>query len=296
MALKSDNMQISIPNKDKFEQIVQTLCSPLFNFAPIDWVTEDDISAFIENLTVVFPCGGESKRMAELNNSVHKTALHITNEDTLLTRMIKLYASYGVKKFVMLVGINSDSILESTNTACKDLDVQLHYSADPGKPVGRGGAILHAIESGLITPNEHILVHNADDQIVNYKQNFLRDICKAHIANNKKGAIATAIVAVGVPFPYTALSIEDSIVTCAASKPRLYIPAHTGITILQKEAQKYFPELFDYSGKKDFEDYLFPVLIKRNALGAHPIPGECWIPVNTPKEYKQLLTILNQNA
>jgi len=259
--------------ENKFEQVVQTLCSPLYHFSPVDWVNEEAIEQFIENLIVVFPCGGESKRMTELNSTVHKTALSISDQDTLLTRMIKFYANYGIKKFVLLIGINCDSVIKTTNTACQNLDIQISYSQDPGKPVGRGGAILRAIELGYINPSQHFLVHNADDQIVNYQRNFLQDICQAHIAASQHGALATAIVAVGVPFAYTALSIENSIVTCAAVKPRLPIPAHTGITLFQKDAQTYFSELFDYSGKKDFEEYLFPVLIKKNLLAAHPIPG-----------------------
>ena len=41
--------------------------------------------------------------------------------------------------------------------------------------------------------------------------------------------------------------------------------------------------------KKDFEGYLFPILAQENRLFAFGIPGDCWYPVNNPKEYDNLL-------
>ncbi|NUM35921.1 MAG: hypothetical protein HUU50_15365 [Candidatus Brocadiae bacterium] len=274
-------------HKKEFENNLLELCSSLYQ-------EEEDIAQEIEefqkNTVIVLPCGGESKRMAALAQDKHKTALTIPGGNTLLSRMIRSYAEEGAKEFVLLVGIHADSLIQSTDALLKDLkNITIKYSPDPEKPVGRGGAVLHAKEKGFIPPDSSIIVHNADDQIAGYPGNFFHDICKAHIITQKKGGCATAIVALLTSFAYTAMKIEKGKVVSMASKPQIPIPAHIGVSILGQEAQKRFQDLFDYSAKKDFEEHLFPLLIEEGKLCAFGIPGNTWYAINTPKEYETFL-------
>lgn len=282
-------------HKKEFEQNLLDLCQSLYEIQEEIAVSSEEIEEFQKKLVVVLPCGGESKRMAELAQQKHKTALTLPGGDTMLSRMIRCYAEQGAREFVLLVGIHAESVIQSTQSLCQGLkNINIQYSPDPEKPVGRGGAILHAIEKGLIPKDASIIVHNADDQIAGYPGNFYYDICRAHLAAQKQGGCATAIVALLTSFAYTAMKVEKGKVVGMASKPQIPIPAHIGVSILSNEAQKRFKELFDYSRKKDFEEHLFPILLEENKLYAFGIPGNTWYAVNTPKEYENFIKRLSE--
>ena len=284
-----------VDHKKEFEKNLLELCSSLYQTQEDTNVSSQEIEQFQKNLVVVLPCGGESKRMAALSQDKHKTALTLPGGDTLLSRMIRSYAEQGAREFVLLVGMHADSLIQSTQSLLQGLkNITIKYSPDPEKPVGRGGAILHAREKGFIPKDCSIIVHNADDQIAGYPGNFFYDICKAHIATQKKGGCATAIVALLTSFAYTAMKVEQGKVVGMASKPQIPIPAHIGVSILGQEAQQRFQDLFDYSGKKDFEEHLFPLLIEEQKLYAFGIPGNTWYAINTPKEYEIFVKLLGQ--
>lgn len=239
----------------------------------------------------VLPCGGESKRMAGLTDK-HKTALSLPGGETLISRTIKSYISGGITRFVLLVGVGAESVIESTKYL-QGNGTEITYCPDPEKPVGRGGAILNAILKGYIKPEENIITHNADDQIVGYSGDFINDMLRAHISHQMEGGIATAIVAKATPYAYTAFCIRNGLVTNITPTPMIPVPAHVGVTVMSKEVHTLFTRLFTLTEKKDFEGYLFPILSEEKKLFAFGIPGNCWYPVNNPKEYESLVKALS---
>ena len=58
----------------------------------------------------------------------------------------------------------------------------VRYSEDPGRPVGRGGAIRHALLNGSIPRDKNLIVHNPDDVIALYTGSFPADVVAAHLA------------------------------------------------------------------------------------------------------------------
>jgi NDP-sugar pyrophosphorylase family protein len=58
---------------------------------------------------------------------------------------------------------------------------------------------------------------------------------------------------------------------------------------MSPDVYTYFDTLFNLTEKRDFEGYLYPILAKDNRLFAFAIPGNCWYPVNNPKEYENLI-------
>ncbi|MBN1367898.1 MAG: NTP transferase domain-containing protein [Dehalococcoidales bacterium] len=255
-----------------------------FHYKPI---TEEELAGFIGNSVCILPCGGESKRMSGLADK-HKAALELPDGETLISRTIRSYLTGGVKNFVLLVGINADSVIESTKHL-QQYGAEIKYCPDPGKPVGRGGAILNAIQQGFISRSNNSIVHNADDQIVGYPGNFLADIYRAHINHQKSGGWATAVIARSTPYAYTGMQVTNGQVTNIVPTPDIPVPTHVGITIMSPDIYTYFDRLFNLTEKKDFEGYLFPILAKENRLFAFAIPGDCWYPVNNPKEYNNLV-------
>jgi NDP-sugar pyrophosphorylase family protein len=279
--------------QNDLNSILSQALSNLYSPLPLKPIAEAELTAFISNSVCVLPCGGESKRMAGLSDK-HKTALDLPDGETLISRTIRAYVTGGLKKFVLLVGINAKSVIESTRHL-QQSGVEIKYCADPGKPVGRGGAILNAIQQRIIGRNSNAIVHNADDQIVGYPGNFLADIFRAHINHQKVGGWVTAIVAKATPYAYTGMQISNGQVVTITTTPNIPVPTHIGITIMSPNVYPKFDELFNLTEKKDFEGYLFPILTKENRLFAFGIPGDCWYPVNNPKEYENLVKILQSS-
>ena len=276
--------------KGDLEKVLNKVSNELYTAMPLASVSESRLAAFLSNTICILPCGGESKRMAGLTDK-HKTALDLPDGETLISRTIRSYAAGGLRKFVLLVGVNAESVIKSTKHLQKT-GIEIVYCADPEKPVGRGGAILNAILKGSIGPEENAIVHNADDQILGYPGNFLYDICKAHIGHQRAGGLVTAIMALSTPYAYTAFKVTGGRITDIITTPEIPVPAHIGVTVMSPAIYPMFKELFNLQEKKDFEGYLFPILAKAEQLFAFGIPGSCWYPVNNPKEYEKLVKAL----
>ncbi len=279
--------------QENLNDILSRLLDGLYSPAPANIVTDGEAAEFIRNTICVLPCGGESKRMAGLSEK-HKTALELPNGETIIARTIHGYASSGVKHFVLLTGINAESVIESTRHLEQE-GLTIKYCPDPGKPVGRGGAILNAMLKGFIPRDNNSIVHNGDDQIVGYPGDFVKDICKAHINHRKNRGWITAVVAQGTTYAYTGMQITAGKVTNITATPMIPVPTHVGVTVMSPEVYPKFDELFNLTEKKDFEGYLFPILARDEKLFAFAIPGNCWYPVNNPKEYDNLVKTLQNN-
>lgn len=278
--------------KDKLDKILNNLSQNLYTPFSNAEVSAGELPSFIADTICVLPCGGESKRMAGLTDK-HKTALSLPGGETLISRTVRSYNAAGIHKFLLLVGVGANSVIESTRDL-REEGIEISYCPDPEKPVGRGGAILNAILQGYIKPEQNTIVHNADDQIVGYPGSFLNDICEAHIAHRKAGGLVTAIIARATPYAYTAFRIQHGMVTDITPAPMIPVPAHAGVTVMSPDVYSLFTKLFNLTEKKDFEGYLFPILAREKKLFAFGIPGNCWYPVNNPKEYESLVKALSK--
>lgn len=242
---------------------------------------------FVKNTTIVLMAGGESSRFSEVTNglAVNKNAFLLPNGETMIEMAIKMYRDAGFKRFVASVFHNANSI-ESVLGDGGRLGVEIKYSYDPEKPVGKGGAIKHAINQQMIPKNHYIIVHNPDDVIIGFKGNFPKYIARGHLSNNK---LATVVVVEETPYTYTGMKIIGNVVHQIEMYPQIPIPTHVGITILGPEIHPYFDKLFDLTKKADFESVLFPILAKNKQLSAVSISSDCWIAVNNSKSYKELI-------
>jgi len=251
-------------------------------------VSQDQIKAFKENCTVVLMAGGEGSRFgkyAELQDK-HKTLLSV-NRETLIERIIKMYRDAGIKDFVALVFHQADSIKNILKDGA-ELGVRVRYSHDPGKPVGKGGAILNALQQGILSKDKHIIVHNPDDQVV--LPNFADHVITQHLAGKGLG---TVVVVEGTDYAFTGMKITESKVSQIEMYPFIPIPTHIGVTVFSKEALPYFEKLFDLEQKADFEKVLFPLFARDNQLAAAVIPKGSWYSINNPKELKKFIAALN---
>lgn len=246
-------------------------------------------AAFRQNCVVALMAGGEGSRFKTISDPQHlqKNSVVLPNGDTMIERTIRMYRDAGFKNFVALVFHNADSIKGLLGDGSR-LGVSIAYSHDPEHPVGKGGAMRNALENGSIHADQSCIVHNPDDQIVNYEGDFARDAVAAHLAGLKQGMIATAVVADGTPYAFTGMKIENGVVAQTEMYPHVPIPAHVGVTVFSPAAYEYFPRLFDLSKKIDFESVLFPLLVEERKLYSFGIPGQCWLAVNDQKALAKL--------
>ena len=147
------------------QESLDHLRSQISNFEDLPEIGQASLDHFIENCTVVFAVGGEGTRLSSLTKSkrINKSSLILPNGDAMIERTVKMYRDSGLKRFVALVYHEASSIVELLGDGSK-LGVEITYSYDPGKPVGRGGAILNAMLNGYIPIDDNIIVHNPDDQ------------------------------------------------------------------------------------------------------------------------------------
>lgn len=254
---------------------------------------ENLINKFIDDCVVVLTAGGEGSRFQSVPgaNGIQKSAFVLPTGESMIERTINNYKSTGIKNFVILAYHNAES-LEKLLGNGSALGVSISFSYDPEKPVGRGGAIKHAILSGVIAKDKNLIVHNPDDQLVGNSKDVILDAVKTHIEEVEKGAVATAIMVGGTNYEFSGFEIVDGKVVGAEMYPFISIPTHIGMTIFSPEAINYFDKLFSTTEKTDFEAVLFPVLTKESRLSAHFVPNDSWISVNDEKGLKKLIKTL----
>ena len=204
---------------------------------------------------------------------------------------IRMYRDAGIKKFVALVFHHAHSIEDRLGDGT-GMGVELLYSHDPQKPVGKGGAVRNALDNGSIPEDCNLIVANPDDVILNFPGSFVRFIGSAHIEGEKKGMLATAILAPGQAYASTGMMVVDNQIVDTQMYPFIPVPAHVGITIFSPQILPRFKKLFSLTEKSDFEQVLFPLLAQEKKLWSVGLTKGIWIAVNDLKSYKQLVDIL----
>lgn len=252
---------------------------------------------FIKNTQVALMAGGESSRFREVMeaDNVNKNAFKLPNGETMIERAVLMYKKAGITDFVALVYHKAESIVESLGDGSK-LGVNIKYSYDPQKPVGKGGAIRNALDNGSIDQSKNLIVHNPDDVIVNFEDKFADLIVRGHLEALEQGKCATVVVVEETPYSFTGMEILNNSVENIEMYPLIPIPTHMGVTIFSPDVYHFFRELFDLEKKSDFEQVLFPILAEQKSLYAVSIPNNAWIAVNNLKSYKSFVEYLKNRG
>ncbi len=255
-------------------------------------VSNEQWQKFTANTIVALMAGGESSRYAAVLNGeqVNKNAHELPNGDTMIEMAIRMYRDVGIKRFVALVYHNAHSIEDRIGDG-SGLGVEITYSHDPQKPVGKGGAIHNALANGSIPDGHDLIVANPDDVILDFPA-FVRFIGSAHMEGEAKGMLATAVLAPGQAYAATGMMVVDNQVVDTKMYPFIPVPAHVGITLFSPQIFPKFKELFPLNEKNDFEEILFPLLAEEKKLWSAGLTQGTWIAVNDLKSYKQLVEAL----
>lgn len=257
---------------------------------------QEKIDTMKEEVVVALMAGGESSRFKSVlgSENTNKNSFKLPNGDTMIEMTIRMYRRAGIKKFVALVYHHASSIVNILGDG-SNLGVEIKYSYDPDRPIGKGGAVLNAYKNGSISENSTLIIHNPDDVIIDYNGDFPLDIINAHLYGLTQNSLATVVVTEGTPYNYSGMSIIDNVVTDIQYEPIIPIPTHIGVTVFSPKCLSYFKDNIDLSKKTDFETVLFPILSKERKLFAYSIPNENWIAVNNLKSYNTLIKRMGLN-
>jgi len=269
---------------------LDNLSTRIASFHEPPHVNDTEWQHFADNTVVALMAGGESTRYAAVlnNQKVQKNAHELPNGDTMIEMAIRQYRDVGIKKFVALVYHHAHTIQDRLGDGSA-LGVEIVYSQDPEPPAGKGGAIRNALENGSIPQNHHLMVVNPDDVILDFPGSFVRFMGEAHLEGEKKGMLATAVLAPGQAYAATGMMVVDNVVQDTQMYPLIPVPAHAGMTVFSPEILPRFLDLFSLTKKCDFEQVLFPLLAQEGKLWSAGLTKGTWIAVNDLKSYNQLI-------
>ncbi len=248
-----------------------------------------DLTARAAQTIVTLPAGGFGYRMrdvaAEAGGVTQKSLLPLPNGETLIERIIRLYAAAGFREFLTLVNHEGQAVERAVGDGSR-WDVSVTYSYDP-EPTGSGrtGALVHALRAGHLRRGVPIVVHNADCHIFGYAGSFPLDLLAAHLDAVAAGAVVTLAAVEGSPYPFTGMQIRNGRVAAVEMYPFIPVPTHAGITILEPAALDTI-ESRAAASQKNFEADLFPLWAAEGALAAMVVRHEQWVAVDDRKAYR----------
>jgi NDP-sugar pyrophosphorylase family protein len=249
-----------------------------------------DLAAHAAETVVVLPAGGFGYRMRSVNEpegaATQKSLLPLPNGETLIGRIIRQYAEAGFGQFVALLNYAGAEV-EAHLDGGRPWGVEVRSSYDPESGgSGRTGAMVHAMDLGILPANAPAVVHNADCQIMRYEGSFTADLLRTHVAAVASGNVLATLAAVdGIVYPYTGMSVAGGLVREIAMYPFVPVPGHTGITVLTSEALASMRENARTSDK-NFEQGLFPLWAAAGRLAAMVISHRSWAAVDDRKTYR----------
>ncbi|MFN3650550.1 MAG: NDP-sugar synthase [Armatimonadota bacterium] len=249
-----------------------------------------------ERVVVAIPAGGFGYRMRAVNDQgpgTQKSLLPLPTGETLIGRIVREYAEIGVRRFVALVNYEGQAVEEHLRGGAPwGVEVRCSYDPEPTGS-GRTGAMVHAMDQGLLPEGADVVVHNADCHVYGYDGSFPRDLIATHAeAVRSRNAIATLAAVDGWRFPYTGMSLRDGQVTDVAMYPFIPIPAHTGITVVTPEALAALREHHTQT-KQNFERDMFPRWAAAGRLAAMVIRHDQWVAVDDRKTYREFSNALS---
>jgi NDP-sugar pyrophosphorylase family protein len=271
---------------EQLANLGRELCRP--GGAPASF--QPDLAAAAAETVVVLPAGGFGYRMRAVSEGqgavAQKSLLPLPGGETLIGRLVRQYAGAGFRLFVALVNFEGRAVEEHLGAGERwGVEVRVSYDPDPSGS-GRTGAMVHAMERGVLPADRPAVVHNADCQVMRYPGVFPHDLLREHLYAQRERAVLATLAAVdGTPFPYTGMRIDGGLVTGVEMYPFIPVPTHTGITVLTPEALAELRKNARAS-KQNFERDMFPRWSAAGRLAATVIRHDQWVAVDDRKAYR----------
>ena len=217
-------------------------------------------------MQVVILCGGKGTRLSEYTEALPKPLVQIGNKP-ILHHLMSLYASFGHKEFILLVGYKGDKIKEYFKDN-KEFNIKF---VDSGEEVNKAQRLLDAKK--LIKDNTFLMSYG--DDLTDADINNVIDFHK----KSKKIVTLTAVPLLS-PFGIIEINKNDE-VTSFKEKPKLNHWMNGGFYVMEKKIFNYIKPGFDLE-KETFES-----LAKETQIVAFMHDG-FWKSMNTLKDVIEL--------
>jgi mannose-1-phosphate guanylyltransferase len=243
---------------------------------------------FISRLNGLSVVGGEGKRLRPYTDSKPKALLRVGIEKKpMLEFTVMPWIKLGIKRYVFCIGYRGEMIKKYFNHGDR-FDINIDYSLEK-TGLETGGAIKNAIDNKKLSKDRPVVIFYCDDIV----KLDVEDFIKSHLVGVERGFKATIVATKKFRTNYGILeveNIEDNIkkVVDFQEKPLIDKNANVGIYCLEPEVL----ELIDkFKPPFKFERVILPELVNKGWLMVYEIPWENWLPVNTDKEYNEILKI-----
>lgn len=228
----------------------------------------------ISEIPAVILCGGKGTRLGHLTQDVPKPLILIGNKP-ILWHVMKIYASQGVKKFILCLGYKKDKIRNYfKNNSGEDWDIQF---VDTGLETSKSQRIQHI--KNLIKAKNFFCAYGDDVADIN-----LNKLLKLHQRLNPVATITVIKMVSG----FGIVKIDrSSKIRGFKEKPVLDVWMNGGFMVLNKK-------IFNYLDIGELEEGVFNALVRNKQINAYKHQGN-WKTMNTLKDYMELTSLWDSN-
>lgn len=232
---------------------------------------------------VVGVAGGPGKGLLHrTRGQIPKCLLEVEGKP-LLEYSLDLYSENGFNDFILLLGYLSNKVVEHVEKSKYRGMVKFSIEKEL---LGKGGAVKHALDTGVMDRNRPCILFYPDDVIL--KKDFPKELVKYHERKKEEGARATMVSVSGTYYRYgVPLSDERSFVTSFEEKPWVEIPVNVAVYVLEPEIYRIIDEAIDLNKKPvDFEKVVLPKLCEKRVLANFFLQHDAWVPFNDEKDFE----------
>ena len=217
-------------------------------------------------MEVVILCGGKGTRLSEYTQSVPKPMIEIGGKPILL-HLMKYYASFGHKDFILCLGYKGEKIEEYFKNI-KEWNIQF---ANTGEDSNKAERLMKVKDD--IKGDTFLVSYGDDISDIN-----INEVIKFH---NKKNKIVTLIaVPLISQFGIIELNENDEVINFK-EKPKLDYLINGGFYVMKKKIYDFIKQGFD------LEKDTFVELAKQNQIAAFKHNG-FWKSMTTLKDVIEL--------
>jgi NDP-sugar pyrophosphorylase family protein len=215
--------------------------------------------------------GGKGTRLQSITGDRLPKSLASIKGKGILEWEFDWLAREGIKHVILALGHHHEVILARFGDKYKSsfgvLDISISVE---DKKLGSGGAVKLASQQ---TSTDKVLIMNGDI-LTNTSIANLIDV------HNRSESLASMLL-VNMTSPYGIAKIDGDYIVDFLEKPRLDIPIHAGVDIIESEIFNRFPKV------GQMEDTIFRDLAKEKKFTYHLISNEdFWMSVDTAKDFE----------
>jgi len=233
-------------------------------------------------------CGGRGERLRPLTDYFQKAMVPVGPKKLpLLAYVIKIMARHGVPKVALLTGYRSDDIEQYFGDSAES-GVELTYSRDRRGRSGSLNAVAGAMENGVISKCDELLIYYGDVLTD-------LDITSLLTAHRRKRADATLVLARGYALPVGTARVSGAgLVTRFQEKPRLDLSVTTGCMVVGPKAMSLIRRLAG-AENTDLMAHFLPKLLDGGGKIAAFYTEDEWFDVGTLASFERLDAALGQS-